>query len=270
MTFESHELSAQDGSPFELFTFRLYGQNFRYTNEKTTQVVDGLTYEAWPIAHDEIKRTDKMEKQSITLDVPTDFPILQLYDDAPPSDVITLQIAQIHRGDNEPISFWNGRVMTGLRQGNRGQLYCENVYSSQKRQGLRRLYGRLCPHVLYGPACRAVDVDFRIEIQADSVFGPQLRSAILSTYPDGRFAGGLVEFEPTPGRIERRGVKSHVGDLITLTHAITDITALDTFFLYLGCKHDLTDCDETFGNAVNYGGWPYIPRISPMGSSSVF
>lgn len=274
MTFEARETSEQEGSPIELFTFRVYGTNFRYTNEATDQTIDALVYQAYAIEHDEIHRTDKAERQNITLTVPKDFPILALYDTAPPSDVITLTIATIHRGDDEVAEFWNGRVLNGIRSStlgsNKGQLYCENVRSSMKRSGLRRLYGRLCPHQLYGTACGIANTSFRIEVTVDAVLGIEVHSSVLATFPDGRFAGGYIEFEPTPGRIERRGIKSHAGDTLLITHPIDNFDALSTMFVYLGCKHTLEDCEATFANSINYGGWPFIPRLSPMGQSSVF
>src|SRR5690606_11420771 len=103
-----------------------------------------------------------------------------------------------------------------------------------------------------------------------SVSGISIVSSVLATYPDDRFAGGLIEYEPTPGRIERRGIKSHVVDTILITHPVPDLSAFDDIYVYLGCKHTLDDCEDTFSNSINYGGWPYIPRISPMGQSSVF
>src|SRR5690606_11068300 len=100
--------------------------------------------------------------------------------------------------------------------------------------------------------------------------GIEIQSAILATYPDDRFAGGMIQFEPEPGRVIKRGIKSHVGDLLTVTHPVEELQALDDIYVFLGCKHTLEDCDTTFNNALNYGGWPYIPRLNPMGQSSVF
>lgn len=270
MSFDGHETSIQDGSPFELFTFRVYQQNYRYTNAATDQLIDALAYEAWPIERTEIKSTSEMEKQNITLEVPTDFPILRLYDTAPPSDVITLTVGSVHRGDDDIATFWNGRVLNASRDGNRGHLYCENIYSSMKRSGLRRQYGRLCPHILYGSACRAQDTLFRISCPVDSYVGLEVHSAILASYQDERFAGGFIEWEPTPGRIERRGIKRHQGDTLVITHPIEGLVALANVWAYLGCKHTVADCTDTFDNLVNYGGWPYVPRQNPMGQSSVF
>lgn len=270
MTFEAHETSDELGAPIELYVFRIYGVNYYYTNAATDKLVDAVTYDAVPIERSEITDNNDLEKQNVELTVAQDFPILLLYDEAPPSDVITLQIKCMHRDDDEVVTIWSGRVTTGARHGSTGKLYCENVYSSMRRSGLRRLYGRLCPHQLYGNACGLADTSFRIQVPVDAVGGLEIESAILATYADDRFAGGMVQFEPTPGKVLRRGIKSHVGSILTVTHGIPELEALDNIYVYLGCKHTLADCDTTFGNAVNYGGWPFIPRLSPMGQSSVF
>lgn len=270
MTFDAREVSDELGSPYELYIFRLYGVNYYFTTAATDQQIDATTYEAQPIKRTEISDANDLEKQNIELTVPQDFPILLLYDEAPPSDVITLQVKAIHRDDTEVVTIWNGRVIAGSRQGSSGRLYCENVFSSMRRSGLRRLYGRLCPHQLYGNACGAVSSSFRILVPVDAVGGLEVESTILSTYPDDRFAGGMIQYEPTPGKVLKRGIKSHVGSILTITHPMPELGALAEIYVYLGCKHTLTDCDETFGNAPNYGGWPFIPRLSPMGQSSVF
>lgn len=270
MTFEAFETSDELGSPFELYIFRLYGVNYYYTTAATDQVVDLQGYEAHPIKRSEIKDENDLEKQNLELTVPQDFPILQLFDDAPPSDVITLQVKTIHRGDTEVVTVWSGRVISGSRIGSQGRLYCENVYSSMRRSGLRRLFGRLCPHQLYGNACGLASSSFRILVPVDAVGGLEVESAILATYPDDRFAGGMITYEPTPGKVLKRGIKSHVGSILTITHGIPELEALAEVYVYLGCKHTLIDCDDTFSNSVNYGGWPFIPRVNPMGQSSVF
>lgn len=271
MTFEIREESDEDGAPIELYSFTVYGQSFHYTSASEDQEVDAVTYKGgWPIDRSKIDESQDLEKQNITLTVAQDFPILAYYDDQPPSDVITLRIKSIHRGDTEAVSFWNGRVMNGIRRGAQGVLHCENIYSSMRRFGLRRPYSRLCPHVLYGNACGISETSFKITVGVDAVGGIEIQSAALSAYADGRFAGGMIKYEPEPGRVIKRGIKAHVGDLITVTHPVEDLEGLDEIDVFLGCKHTLQDCDETFDNSENYGGWPYIPRLNPMGQSSVF
>lgn len=270
MAFETREESVEQGAPIELYEFRIYSVSYYFTTASEDVTIGPITYQASTLSRTEIEESSEIPKNNITVSVPYDFAILAYYDAVPPSDVITLRISRMHRGDSDVQPWWNGRVVNGLRLGERGQLHCESVYTSLKRTGLRRLYSRLCPHVLYGAACRAQDTSFKLTMALDGVDGITLSSSLLSAYPDGRFAGGFMEWEVTPGRIEKRGIKAHVGSYIEITHPIPDIQGLDTINVYLGCKHTLTDCHATFNNAVNYGGFPFVPKQNPMGQSSVF
>lgn len=270
MTFEQREVSVQDGEPIELLEFMVYGVVYRYATCSEDYTFDSQTYLARAISHTEFEQNNEIPKNNLTLYVPQDFEILDFYESAPPSDVILLTIFSTHRGDDDSSVVWTGRVINALRNPEGAELFCENVYTSLRRQGLRRRYSRLCPHVLYGPACRAQDTSFRIQVQLDSVDGINITAAILSSYADERFAGGLLEWEPTPGRIERRGLKTHVGNAAVMTHPLPGLTGLEQVYLYPGCKHTIPDCNDFFSNIENYGGHPFVPFQNPMGNTSVF
>jgi hypothetical protein len=272
MSYDQYEQSVELASPVELYTFRVYGTNFRYTSAGTQQTVASLLYLPYALNHGPFESTDELPKNSIDIDCPLDFPVLDFYEGAPPSDVITLTISRFHRNDpdQELRVIWRGRVLNGKRIANMGKLYCENKFTSIKQMGLRRTYGAGCPHVLYGPACKAVEADFQITTTVDGVSGTEISAAIFDTFDDGRFAGGVVKFEPTPGRIEKRGIASHSGDTIVLTHPFAGLAALDSIIVSPGCKHDRPDCNDFFDNILNYGGFDYVPRQNPMGQTSVF
>lgn len=270
MTFEAREVSVQDGAPIELYEFFVYGVKYRYTTAAEDVEFDSQTFLARAISHTDFDQSNEIPKNNITISVPQDFEILGFYEDAPPSDVILLTIFETHRGDTDSAVVWTGRVMNGLRKPEGGELYCENIYTSLRRSGLRRTYSRLCPHILYGAACRAQDTAFRIIVQLDSVSGLTITSSVLGTYDDDRFSGGLLEWEETPGKIQRRGIKSHVGDTALITHPVIGLNGLDNVFLYPGCKHNMQDCQIYFNNIENYGGMPFVPRQNPMGNSSVY
>jgi uncharacterized phage protein (TIGR02218 family) len=271
MTFDASESSVQDGIPIELWVFQVYGVNYRYTTAAEDYTHFASTYLARAISHSAFEETSQVKKNTVTLYVPRDFEILRFYESMPPSDVILLTVFQVHRGDTDAISAWTGRVMGSSRQKRTGELYCENIYTSLKRMGLRRPYSRQCPHVLYDPnSCKADEALFEFTAIVDSVSGLQVQSTAFAAYPDGRLAGGVLEYEPTPGQIERRGIKSHVGNLVEMTHPIDDLQTLAQLRGLPGCKHNLADCDGFFDNVLNYGGTPFIPQKNPMGNNSVF
>ena len=277
MTFEARELSAQDGAPIEFWVFSVYGVNYRYTTASENQTLFASTYLAWKgLSHTEIDESSEIPKNNVTLYVPIDFPMLSFYESMPPSDVIVVTLFQIHRGDDEVEAIWTGRVMNGNRATDGGELYCENIFTSLARNGLRGTYSRGCRHDLYGQGhymCNADPAAFAIPALVDSVGGIVITSSTFAAYMEGdrgRLAGGMLEWEVSPGHIEVRAIKSHDGITIAVTHPIDGLTGLQMITVYPGCAHDRADCNDHFNNIDNYGGFPYTQRLNAMGNSRVF
>lgn len=277
MTFEAREVSLQDGAPIEFWVFSVYGVNYRYTTAAVDQVLLAETYTAWKaLSHSEIDESAEVPKNNVSLYVPQDFPMLRFYESAPPSDVIVVTIFQIHRGDDDVQPIWTGRVMNADRASRKPAMYCENIFTSLRRNGLGGTYGRGCRHDLYAQGtymCNANPETFAIPALADSVGGILITSTTFLDYMDGdrgRLAGGLLQWEAAPGQLEQRGIKLHEGDTIQITHPIDGLTGLEMITVYPGCAHDRTDCNDHFNNIDNYGGFPYVQRLNAMGSSKVF
>jgi len=276
MTFEARETSIQDGAPIELWVFQVYGVSYRYTTASEDYVFLSSTYKREVLSHSELEQTTEIKKNNVTLFVPGNFEIMQFYESMPPSDVIKLTIFETHRGDSDVISGWTGRVLNGMRKGPVAELYAENILTAGQRMGLRRPWCRQCPHVHYDPnSCKGPEADFEFTATLDSVAGRTLQSTAFQTAPAGEvptglsMAGGVIEYEPTPGRIEKRGVKSHTGSTIEITHPIDGMPTLATVRALPGCRHNPDDCVR-YNNRDNYGGVNHMTRKNPMGNVSVF
>jgi uncharacterized phage protein (TIGR02218 family) len=271
MTFDVLETSLQQGEPIELYEFTVYGQVYRYTTASVSVTRGANLYRAvGPMSRSEIEETAEIVRSDLTITVPHDFEITEFYDIAPPSDVILLTVKRTHRNDEDVTPWWSGRVLNCTWEDGSAKLHAESIYTSLKRAGLRRRYSRQCPHVVYGPQCRADETAFRITVALENVAGANVSAAIFATYPDDRFGGGFIEWEPTPGRKIYRGIKGHAGSALMLTHPFVGMTDGAVVLAYPGCKHDVDDCLNFFDNLPNYGGFPYIPRVNPWGGNTVF
>lgn len=273
MTYEAIETSAQDGSPVELYEFEVDGVTYRYTSGDVDYLYALNTYLATPIERSALEDTTDLPKNDLRLEVVRDFPVAELFRVAPPAGVVLARLIEVHRsdGDQEGIVKWNGRILNVNWEGAKAVLYCENDYTSLKRPGLRRTFGRSCPHVLYGSTgCRLVAADFAESIILSSVSGVNLSSSDFDSFEDGFFDGGYVEWEREPGIFDRRSIRSHVGADVVLTHGISDLEAGTTITAYPGCDHTYETCETKFDNRKNYGGFPNVPKLNPFGPSSVF
>jgi uncharacterized protein len=277
MTFSARELSIQDAAPIEYWVFTVYGVNYRYTTAAENQSLLGADYIAWAgLSHSEIDESGEIPKNNVTFYVPNDFPMMRFYERMPPSDVLVVTIFQIHRGDSDVEPIWTGRVMNGNRATAGAELYAENIFTSLRRNGLRGTYARSCRHDVYSQGhymCNANPATFAVPALLDSVAGLVLTSGTfvsLMAGDRGRLAGGMLEWEASPGQIEYRTIKAHDGDTIALTHPVDGLVGLDMVTVYPGCSHDRADCNDFFNNIDNYGGFPYTQRLNAMGNSRVF
>jgi uncharacterized phage protein (TIGR02218 family) len=272
--FAANEVSVESGRPVELYIFSFQGGTFRYTSAGDIIEYDSNSYlPVTGLSRSGIEDTGEISKSSLDLIAPEDFYIASLFEVYPPSDVVELEILRLHRDDlTDAKTFWLGRVINAEWRVGSASLACESLFTQMRQPGLRRAYSRSCPHLLYGADCRASQLSFVESLTAEAIdaSGFVITSGIAGTFPAGYFAGGKINLEISPGVIERRGIRTHVGDLLTMTHPISAMVPGDIFSAWPGCNKTREVCVGRFNNILNYGGFPYIPRKNPFSGSSVY
>lgn len=254
MTYDARELSMQSGEPIEMYHFTIGSTEHRFTSAKSTITYDGNTYQPALIKRGSIDFTTEKGRNNLKLQTARDFAIADLFRVSPPSDVILLVVHRVHYGDTNGAVVWSGRVLNCEWSGSTASLNCEPVSSSLQRVGLRRLYQRQCPHVLYDShTCKATKTPISATLSA--VNGVLLTS---SSFVSG-LAGGYLEFGS-----EKRFISQQNGNEITITNLLTSLVVGSVVTVYLGCDHTISTCLNKFNNADNYGGMPHIPTKNPF------
>lgn len=271
MTFEAYEIAAQAATPVELYTFYAGSERFDYTSSDVEFTYLTRIYAPAALHRESIDDTGEVTKSSLRIACAHDFAIGDLFNPYPPSDIIRLELRRVHRTDTavEAMLIWTGRVLSCQWTGIKAELQCESLLSSMRRTGLRRLYQRNCPHILYGAACGVASAAFRHAATISTVAGTSISAAAFDALDDGYLAGGYLEWN-NGTRTERRGIASHLGDTIVISHPIPEFAFGNSVFVFAGCDHSITTCDGKFSNSANYGGFPYVPRKNPFGGNSVF
>lgn len=272
MTFEAREKSRFRGTPIECYEFQ-YGADrnaaFRYTNaDETITWTDGRAFEPVPIDRDPIKASGTTDKQALTVRFPKNNPLADLFKVYPPSRVVNLTIWQGHEATDEFLVIWTGRVLGLTVKENEAETNCEPVKTSMQRSGLRRHYQPGCPHVLYGPLCRAVKRQW--PAQARSVAGTVLQLEAgwnTSGFQAGRFAGGLAEWSGIDNPEPRTILRALDENTFALGGVLRDLEPGMEVRLALGCGRHMRDCEQLHSNIQNYGGCPWIPLESPFGKN---
>ena len=270
MTYTARELSATTGQPIELYTFARDYQRWRYTSaDRDVSTLDG-TFLARALSRTAIETSPERVRGNLTITVPRDIEVAELYRVSPPTLAVTCIVQQMHAGDSEVATIWTGRIASVEFNGPSAEISLEPVNASMKRIGLRRIYQRQCPHVLYGAACAVNREAFRVDGVVDSVTGATVTVPEASLAAAGHYSGGYLEWEVETGIIERRFIADHSGSLLGVTSSPYGLSPGQAVKLYPGCDHTLATCGAKFGNAPNYGGFPFFPQKNPFGGDPIF
>lgn len=269
MTYDASESGHQSGSPVELYLYARGEQVWRFNSGDADIVFEGDTWTAAVIQRSPIETTAEQARNALTTTVARDFEVADLFRISPPTDVISLTLYRYHRSDvdEEAAVIWMGRVLNVEWSGSQARMNHEPISLSLSRTGLRRLYQRSCPHVLYGTACGIDKADHAHACEVTAIDGVNLTVDSLESKP---YAGGFVEFEVTGGNLERRFIRRVSGLTLILSQPFQDLEVSDTVTVYPGCDHTMATCNTTYANLANYGGQPFIPSKNPFDGNPVY
>lgn len=290
MTFGAYERSTYSGQPVQLYEFlRSSGgvdYYWRYTTADRDLYYSEVAYTATAITDDGVRLSGEAAatEYKVTLPITEDFCTDFRAAGSPPSDSIYLRVRRAHVGDIDGLDTdipvvktahvtWVGSV-DGLTQTNdiEAQITCSMLATSFQRGGLRYSWMQNCPHMLYfGLTCKVDKDAFRTDTVVETIDGNKLTSVDFGLFDNGWYDGGYIEFTMYPRNfIERRMVKTHLGDTLTVMGSLIGLTAGTSVSAYAGCKRTVRACIDKFDNYDNYGGFPQIPGRNPFDGKAVF
>jgi uncharacterized phage protein (TIGR02218 family) len=269
MTYDVTESSIYSGEPVELYKAVRGTTKFLYTSAQQAITYNTETYQPISIERTEIEQNREINRSSITVTVPRDMDIADQFRLYPPADIVSMTVFRGHPSDGEFKAIWVGRILSVEWSGIRAELTCEPIFSSLRRSGLRRKYGAMCPHVLYGVACGVNQLSNQLTGPVTIIGSGTLDINGLSGFADDYFTGGFVRFYTETGLGDTRFITAHTGGQITIPIAFQELVVGDSVDVFPGCNRTMDDCETKFNNLDNYGGWPYIPGVNPFGGGSI-
>lgn len=269
MSFENRETSRSRGAPQTLFLFDYQGRKMAYTDAENAIALAGVEYLPVPIERNSISTSGTMDKVTLSVSLPHDTAVAELFRVYPPSDVVTITVFQGHYDDPDAefLAVWTGRVISCTREATTAKLTAEPVSTSMRRPGLRRRWQYGCPHALYGPECRASreanTVTATVAAVGRSVI--TLEAGWQGAFAKEGFVDGLLEWV-NAGTAELRTIRQvDAGtDTMVIAGSLPGLTVGEIVALSRGCNHLLSGC-ESFANEQNFGGQPWIPKKNPIG-----
>jgi uncharacterized phage protein (TIGR02218 family) len=80
----------------------------------------------------------------------------------------------------------------------------------------------------------------------------------------GWLTGGYLRVGGVP-----RMITQHSGDTVTLSSVLPGLAVGSAFEAFAGCDRSFSTCQSKFGNALNFGGFPWIPAKNPFAGDSI-
>ncbi len=284
MSYDSRQISVQDGSIVELYTLVLSGRTYRLTTNEEDFVLGGNAWHATP----GLKRSTRMlqkvgEQRHLEVSISRKHPaaIILMSNGIPPRTA-TVRIQRWHRGEasSEMQEIEDGVISHVAVRGAYLVLRVISFVDSILNADLPHAeVSGTCRHMLYGPGC-LVDRNYptydnhpfmsiaTVTSQTGSVLVvPPLVDQFNVARPTGWATFGEVR-RLVDG--ERRSVLIHeLADLsgniaLTLDVPFAYLVAGDELEVYKGCDHTITMCHEDFNNHLRHGGHPNAPDNNPV------
>lgn len=273
MTYEAIETSAENARPVELLHVNFAQYSWRYTTAEVPITYNGQEYTPIPMERDEIESTGDFTRSNLTIKLPQDCPIGELFRIQPPSGVVSVNLFAEHYDYGQFMTLWKGRIINIQWEAPWMILTTESVFSSLQRVGLRRVFGTQCPYALYGTECSVAAIDHRETHTVNVLSGMSVTCYSLIGRPENFFAGGYLTYTSAVREtVERRMIRSSSSatGVLTLASLPVELVAGTVLNLYPGCDHSLSVCNSKFNNSLNFGGMPYIPQKNPFGGASLY
>lgn len=272
MTYAAHEVSEQLGAPVELYEFYLENVTLRYTSAEVDIVHDSNTYTSESIERTEIALSVEQPRNAITLKLPRNNSVADLFRISPPDDPVGLIVKRLHRGDTEVAVAWVGRVLNcSWADTSTATMACEPASISVNRNGLGRYYQVPCPYALFNAAdCKVDKAAFTHATTITAIDGLTVTAA--SKDATDPYPGGYIEFiTGSPSIAERRLITAVSGLVFTLSRRFSSaLIVTSAVSLLPGCDHTMATCDGVYANKLNYGGFVGMPKKNPFLGTPVY
>lgn len=271
MSFDDLERSLAGGRPVRLYLFSLGVLRWAYCNADRDLTVANIRYQALPISDDGIRQTGESSADEINITAPADLEVAQLFRGMPPAAKVELTIRDIHVGDPQAVVRQVGTVKTvKWPRTDTATVVCQPLDAVLNDTGLTLGWERDCPYYLYSTLCGVDRNRYRVEGSIQSLDGLRISVATAAGYPDGWFAGGMIEWDLGSGELDRRFIEAHTGQRLQLLGGTDGLTPNLALYVYPGCGRTIQVCSEKFGNSDNYGGANAMPGSSPFDGNPVW
>lgn len=258
MSFNIFENSLFSARPVELYRFSVGATSFTFCSSDEDITYGGEVYKAVPISRGSLKFSPEIGKTPVEITTRANTDLAALYIAGVPDRVMRVQIFGFHKGDDEYVLLWQGRVTGVVFEGVECKITGETSTTSLKRMGLRPVIQSLCRHTLYGPSCRAAKTP--VECRITLIAGAHIGTDSATDFSEGWGVGGYIVTDNED--VQLMILESHESSL-RLSNVSRRLTVGQRLWVYPGCDHTVDHCRDKFDNEINFGGFPWMPEKNP-------
>ena len=282
MGYETQEESVYSGAPIELYRFYNDTTSYTYTNSISDVVYNAgsgnETYTAIAGERNSISISQDGQAPSLVIQAQEDNPVAVLFQSLPPSTDLNLRVYRYHDGASSDVkTIFLGTAQMASWSYPWANIEVRPITFKIEREWGNYTFGSLCPHRTYSTQCGlnkdstatstgslSTGFQYRWDTTVASIstgndIGMSTAGAKAVALADDVFKGGMAYSTNK----EWRTVTASSGGTMTLHFPFDDLSTGDTLSLYRGDTHTFNACGE-FGNTLNYGGHPYVPRRDPF------
>lgn len=263
---ETHDTSVHDSIPIEAFLFVGPFGTYRYNDSEEDVTIEGQVYKSQTVLRDTIEVGTGLGNQGVvSVYVPFNSEVAVEHGYLSSPSYLTVTIYRLEHGtdyDTDKKTIWTGRAKGYAIQGLMLQINTQSVISGARTlQLLSAYWQRMCNFDLYDADTCKVNKADHTETSTVTLVGPSAITVVDDGFADHALPIGEVVNTRTG---EKRLILDNLANVITLSFGFTDILVGDAVDIIRGCKHNTDDCTLVFDDIINYGGWKFIPRSSPL------
>lgn len=275
-----------DNKPTFLFVFTFPdGSVDRMTGDDITRgfpnygaagvTVAGNVFRYAPISFGNIKQTNQVKKQELTLTVPLSDTTGRKLVDAPEPETVSLTILRadvagaVDPFNPEILVAWSGTVGGASVKKETISIVGVNIFASLQLSGNRVRYSRLCRHALYGAGCGLGTGPYQQSGTLDGFTGVQVNILASPTIDVATLVGGLLIYGTTRYFVLSAQLLSPGSFRLNLDRPFVEIPGTTSLAVAPGCDRTQETCSARFNNLENFGGFPYIPSKNPFTVSAI-
>lgn len=259
MSFDTNERSRESSAPLELYEFAIGPERFRYTTAPGPVTYASNVYTPLAIKREALFFGQDQRGEAIKVTMPASNDLVRRYINGVPGLQCSLRIERAQRpdGTGTRVIQFDGVVKSVAfsLDGIQAELAMLPLSGELNSIIPRFVYSSQCNHVLFDENCQVLSSLHRHVGAVTVATNDTITVTGLSTKGSGWATGGFVAL---PGG-DYRLVIDHTGDVARLLLPFPTSPVGQTVEVFAGCDHTLNHCGPKFSNAINFGGYPFVP-----------